>query len=133
MKNLKILLFLTFTLLWGCDTGSVKNDAKIEFKQTEHNYGELELNGDGSCSFHFSNNGKSPLIIHNIKTSCGCTVPQWTQKPVPPGKSGEIQIEYDTSHPGTFSKTITVFYNGEDSPQVLTIRGSVKYPEIENL
>ncbi len=121
------------TLLSGCDTGSVKNDAKIEFKQTEHNFGELELNGDGNCTFSFSNPGKSPLVIQDVKTSCGCTVPQWKQKPVPAGKTGKIQIEYDTSHPRTCSKTITVFYNGEVSPQVLTINGSVKFPKMENL
>jgi len=46
---------------------------------------------------------------------------------VKPGKSGEIQITYDTSQLGFFNKTITVFYNGKDSPQTLTIKGRMRF------
>jgi hypothetical protein len=77
----------------------------------------------------FSNTGDTPLVIQNVKTSCGCTVPEWPQKPVNPGNSGEIKINYDTSHPGMFNKTITVFYNGQESPQVLNIKGKVASSE----
>jgi len=87
----------------------------------------LELNESANCTFKFSNPGNTPLIVYNVKTSCGCTVPEWTKVPVKPGKSGEIRITYETSQPGFFNKTITVFYNGKDSPQTLTIKGRMRF------
>jgi hypothetical protein len=77
----------------------------------------------------FSNTGDTPLVIQNVKTSCGCTVPEWPKNPLKSGKSSEISINYDTTHPGMFNKTITVFYNGENSPIVLSIKGKVAYPK----
>ena len=75
--------------------------------------------------FAFSNPGTSPLVIEQVETSCGCTVPEWPQKPILPGKHGEIKVRYDTSQPSMFSKTIIVYFNGKNSPAKLTINGSV--------
>lgn len=116
---------LAFSIL-KCTSIADNKNAEINFQVTEYNFGELELNGDGNCSFEFSNPGETPLVIQNVKTSCGCTVPLWTQKPIKSGKSAKIKINYDTSYPGVFNKTITVFYNGKNSPQTLIIKGSVK-------
>jgi hypothetical protein len=92
-------------------------------------FGEL----NGYCSFELSNAGESSLIIQNVKISYGSTVSPWTQKPIKSGKNGEIEISYDTSHPGIFSKTITVFYNGQDSSETLTINGCVTFPRKHEL
>lgn len=131
MKILKLysLLVLLVYVSIQCTSIENNNSAEIRFEVKEYDFGELELNADGNCSFKFLNPGETPLIIQNVKTSCGCTVPQWSKKSIKPGESGEIEINYDTSHPGMFSKTITVFYNGQDSPQTLTVKGSVKFPQ----
>ncbi|MFV0266549.1 MAG: DUF1573 domain-containing protein [Draconibacterium sp.] len=68
----------------------INNNATIVFENTVHDFGELELNGNGSCSFVFSNPGNAPLLIQQVKTSCGCTVPEWPARPIKPG-SGEIK------------------------------------------
>lgn len=134
IKYLFILAVTVFGL--GCETKIAKNDSKIQFASTEYNFGELIFKGEGSCNFTFSNSGETPLLIQNVKTSCGCTVPEWPKKPIKPGENGKIEIEYDTTHPGMFQKTITVFYNGKNSPETLTIKGRVVYPdekEVENI
>ncbi|HYQ56180.1 MAG TPA: DUF1573 domain-containing protein [Draconibacterium sp.] len=118
---------LVFSIL-KCTSPVENKNAQIEFKITEYDFGKLELNADGNCSFEFSNSGETPLVIQNVETSCACTVPEWPKKPIKLEKSGEIIIHYDTSHPGMFSKTITVFYNGENSPLALTIKGIVSVP-----
>ncbi|MFW5804308.1 MAG: DUF1573 domain-containing protein [bacterium] len=126
----KTLIFFLLLYLLACDRSAKKLDyTSINFDKVSHDFGKIKYKKDVQFSFEFKNTGKTPLIISEVTTSCGCTVPQWTKQPVPPGKNGEIQINYDTSYPGIFSKTITVFYNGEDSPKVLAIKGSVKYPE----
>ncbi len=73
------------------------------------------------------------LIINDVKTSCGCTVPEWSKEPIRPGRKGQITIKYDADFPGVFHKTVEVFYNGVDSPYMLGIKGEVEYPEDNQL
>lgn len=128
IKNQLVYILLVISLN-ACQSKSVSKNGAIAFKRTEHNFKEIDYKSDTKCTFLFTNSGETPLLIHNVKTSCGCTVPEWPKKPIKPGKSGEIHIEYDTSHPGKFHKTITVFYNGKESPKELVIKGMVEYPD----
>lgn len=126
LQKIFIMFFLA-CMGYSCNTTVLNNNAEIKFDTTEIDLGKLELNSNGDCAFSFTNTGNTPLVIQHVKTSCGCTVPEWANKPVKPGKSGEIKINYDTSLPGAFHKTITVFYNGKNSPVTLFIKGSVEY------
>ena len=102
------------------------NGAKIRFTETEHNYGTIAKGGNGDCEFTFVNEGNEPLILSNVKASCGCTTPSYTQKPVMPGKTGTIKVHYNTNNVGGFSKTVTVTSNAVDNPRVvLKIKGNV--------
>lgn len=99
---------------------------KIAFTQQEHDYGTIQKGGDGNCEFTFTNNGNEPLILSNVKASCGCTVPTWTKEPVMPGKNGTIKVRYNTNNVGPIQKTITVTSNAVDNPRiVLKIKGQV--------
>ena len=103
------------------------NGARISFSETEHNYGTIIKGGDGDCEFTFTNEGNEPLILQNVKASCGCTTPSYTQKPVMPGQIGTIKVHYNTNNVGGFSKTVTVTSNAVDNPRtVLRIKGTVK-------
>ena len=103
------------------------NGAKIRFEQMEHQYGTIQKGGNGDCQFTFWNDGNEPLILQNVKASCGCTTPKYTQKPVMPGESGVIDVHYNTNNVGGFSKTVTVTSNAVDNPRVvLRIKGNVK-------
>ena len=120
------LIFLLFIL--SCSEPVIQNNATIAFTQTEYDFGTLEIKQPAVYNFEFSNPGKTPLVIQNVETSCGCTVPEWTKEPVKPGKTGTITIKYDAEYPGVFSKSITVYYNGKNSPMHLKIKGSVNSP-----
>lgn len=103
------------------------NGPKINFTEQEHNYGTIAKGGDGNCEFVFTNEGNEPLILSNVKASCGCTVPTWTKEPIMPGKTGTIKVRYNTSTLGSFTKTITVTSNAINSPRLtLKIRGKVE-------
>jgi hypothetical protein len=121
------LYLISFLFLWACTPTPVQKNASIAFAHTEHNFGTLQQKQKAGYDFVFTNTGKEPLIIQNVETSCGCTVPEWTKQPVKPGEKGKIRIKYDTSYPGTFSKSITVYYNGKNSPAHLKIRGNVAF------
>ena len=67
---------------------------KISFTNIEHNYGQIQKASDGNCEFEFTNTGTEPLILSNVRASCGCTTPSYTKEPVMPGKTGTIKVHY---------------------------------------
>ncbi len=92
-------------------------------------FGEVAQNSDGARTFTFKNVGKSPVVIADIKTSCGCTVATKPTAPIMPGESSEITVKYDTKKVGAFSKSITVVSNAQEGRKVLKIKGKVKKAE----
>ncbi len=98
--------------------------APITFKSLEVNKPNIAYGADETFTFEFKNTGKTPIIISNVQTSCGCTTANKPTEPVAPGKSSSISVKYDTKRVGDFVKTITVTTNVGD-PVVLTIKGKV--------
>ncbi len=116
---------LVLVLLMGAFSYTLQAQAKIEFKETIIDYGEVEKNSDGLRVFEFTNTGDEPLIIAKVNSSCGCTVPSWTKEAVAPGKSGKIEVKYATNRVGPIRKTITVNSNAETPNVALKIKGKV--------
>ena len=102
-----------------------KRGQEIWFEEHMHDYGEIEKDGDGSWSFAFTNLGEEAIVINRVRSTCGCTVPQWPKEPIEPGASAEIQVLYDTSKTGTFLKSIIVYSSAANSPVKLQIKGRV--------
>lgn len=118
------ILILIFPFKIHCQIGK----AQINFKTTEHDFGEIdESQGSVSFEFVFSNDGDLPLVLGGVNPSCGCTTPEWTKEPIVPGKLGSINVKFDpSSRPGPFNKSITVYSNAETKSVDLKIKGYVK-------
>lgn len=99
----------------------------MKLSQTEHNFGKFkEEAGRQTHEFLVTNSGTSPLVIQNIVASCGCTTPEWTKQPIPPGGKGVITAIYDPQNrPGAFNKTLSVYTNSKPEVVVLSIKGEV--------
>ncbi|MCF6241346.1 MAG: DUF1573 domain-containing protein [Bacteroidales bacterium] len=117
-----ILLFSSFQL----KAQENKAQAEIMFKDTLHIFGKIWYQGNAEYEFVFKNTGKTPLIISDVKSSCGCTVPEWSKKPVLPKEKGIIKVKYDTKRIGEFYKIITVYSNAKNSPVKLYVQGNVR-------
>jgi len=104
---------------------SNKKAPEITFKNTEYDFGTIPYGAEATYDFVFKNTGKSPLILTNVRSSCGCTIPSWTKLPIPKKKTDKISVKYNTHRMGNFHKTITVISNAKNSPIVLTITGKV--------
>lgn len=101
----------------------------LKLKETEHNFGEIAQGKPVYHTFIVSNTGSQPLVLDNVQASCGCTTPEWNQKPIPAGGSTEIKVGYNASGDGHFEKFITITYNTNQTKQ-LKITGTVwKTPE----
>jgi hypothetical protein len=122
----KQMLILIITLMCSCSGSFIRKDATIKFAENKHDFGKILLKNEAVYSFEFLNTGKSPLVIYDVKTSCGCTIPEWTKAPVQIGKTGNVTVRYDASYPGEFHKSIVVKNNGPDSPVKLEIGGEVE-------
>lgn len=129
MKKLTTILF--FGLL-SMGLFAQNKVAKIEFKTDTIDYGTIEKGADGLRTFEFTNTGDAPLIISDVKSSCGCTVPKWTKEPIMPGQSGEIQVKYDTNRVNSIKKTVTVISNADTPTVSLKITGMVVDSSKEN-
>jgi hypothetical protein len=100
----------------------------IQFDTTTYNFGRIEYNGNGTCNFNFTNTGEEPLLLNRVRASCGCTSPSWPKKPIKPGETGKITVKYNTRIEGSFSKSVMVYSNAQNSPVVLRIKGKVASP-----
>lgn len=122
MKNLIAVLFVGLISLGSF---AQEKQAKIEFKTDVIDYGTIEKGADGVRTFEFTNTGNAPLVISNVKSTCGCTVPKKPKGPIMPGETGEIEVKYDTKRVNPIRKTITVFSNAETPTVALKIKGTV--------
>ena len=102
-------------------------DPVITFTKTEHDFGKInEADGRVSTVFEFKNEGMAPLILSNVRASCGCTTPTWTKEPVEPGQTGTITVTYNPNgRPGRFQKTVTITSNATEATKRVYIKGEV--------
>ncbi len=124
---MKLRLIMAFLAI--CCTGiQTMAQSRIVFDEQEHDFGTFkEEDGLQTYSFVFVNKGTTPLILNNVMASCGCTTPEWTQKPIAPGEKGFIKVSYNPQgRPGAFHKTITVSTNAQNPQTILRISGVVE-------
>ena len=99
----------------------------VKEKDNTIDYGKVTEGEDGLRAFVFTNTGDAPLIITNVQSTCGCTVPTKPTAPIMPGKSDKISVKYNMN-PGPIRKTITVETNAanyEGGRVALKIKGEV--------
>lgn len=107
-------------------TGTDEKLPELTFETKEHDFGKLSEGDKVSFDFRFSNTGEAPLIITEVKASCGCTTPQWPKGVIKPGDTNMITVEYNSKgRPGEFSKGIVVTSNTYPNQTVLKISGVV--------
>ena len=125
MKKYILFLFLASYSVLSFAQDQSNTKPVIKFVKEVINYGTIEQNTNGNRIFEFTNIGKSPLIIKEIKTSCDCAVPKKPTRPIMPGEKGTIEVSYDTSKLGGFIKQITIFSNSKRRINKIRIKGFV--------
>lgn len=101
--------------------------AAFTFEEDIHNFGEIDQGGIAKHTFKFVNTGKVPLIISDVRSTCGCTVADYPKEAIAPGASGEIPVTFDTKKKsGRQSKPITITANTYPGKSVLYLEGVVR-------
>jgi hypothetical protein len=94
-------------------------------EKIRYEFGQIQKEEKAIAAFELYNTGSAPLIIEEIETTCGCTIPLWDKNPVKAGASTIVKVEYNTNKTGRFAKKVFVHSNAENSPLCLTISGVV--------
>lgn len=100
--------------------------ARIRFEEPEFEFGTVNEGEIVNHNFKFTNVGKVPLTILKARSSCGCTIPEWPEDPIPPGGTGEISAKFNTEGKANNQvKIITVTANTYPNETRVKLRGIV--------
>ncbi|MCW3116060.1 MAG: hypothetical protein JWM28_142, partial [Chitinophagaceae bacterium] len=95
MKQLLFLLsFIMASTFLKADPPAAPATSKLKFATTEHDFGTQAQGKPVTYEFEFANTSSEPIVLENVKASCGCTTPTWTKEPVMPGKKGSVKAQY---------------------------------------
>lgn len=104
----------------------------IQFEETEHDFGRIIEGETVSFAFNFTNTGKSDLILAEVTSSCGCTVPSYPKTPIRPGESGTVKVAFSSKgRRGYQSKEIVVASNTQPNTTIIRIKAQVVNPGAE--
>lgn len=128
-----MFLFGALTLSFAQTTNStVKKEvkkvekSKLVCENPDGNLGTVPQGIPATAVYKLKNTGDTPIVITNVRTSCGCTSKSYKKEPIKPGETTEIQASYNARNVGPFYKTVTVTTNEGVGPMVFKIRGKVE-------
>jgi len=99
----------------------------LQFEASSHDFGEIQANQQVETVFKYKNVGDAPLVITDIKSSCGCTVPEdWSREPLAKGESGHFTVKFNGSGANKITKTVTITANTEKGTENVSISAFVK-------
>ncbi|MEO2067754.1 MAG: DUF1573 domain-containing protein [Flavobacteriaceae bacterium] len=148
MKN--ILFLLSFFFLFACgddpfskvksenvEKASVRDNSSsklpvMTFNKTVHDFGVIQDGTPVETVFSYTNTGEAPLVITDIKSTCGCTVPKdWSREPLNPGESSQFNVKFNGKGANKTSKTVTVTANTQTGRETVRITAFINNPEMD--
>lgn len=99
--------------------------AVLAFNETEHDFGVIQNGTPVETIFKYTNTGSSPLVVSNIQSTCGCTVPSDWTKQVAPGETGQMKVKFDGRGNGVVTKSIILTTNTENGSETVRIKATI--------
>jgi len=120
-----LFAFLVVSLITaGCNSGAKKDKATsaamadtaryttIEWLDSARDFGRIPEGQKLDVAFRFRNTGTTPLVIGQVRPSCGCTIAEQPQEPIAPGSEGQIKAVFNSEgRSGINHKTLFVTAN----------------------
>lgn len=96
----------------------------LHFAHTEYDFGKIPQGRPVYHTFVFTNTGKVPAVISDVRASCGCTTPEWSREPIPAGDTAVIKVGFNAGDEGPFARPIFITYNNDHTVQLM-VKGEV--------
>lgn len=91
-----------------------------------YQFGVMQINTEGEHTYTLRNEGKGPLRIKTIGTTCKCTLPDDKDEILQPGESTEVTLKWKPETNGSFRQEAKIKTNDPENPVVtLEIVGTV--------
>ncbi len=106
--------------------------ASITFNEMEFEFPSMEQGESVMHSFYFVNSGDAPLVLTEVKGSCGCTGVEYPKQPILPGEKGKIDAEVSTATKSighTFKVRVYVSSNASENKVTLALKGTPTEPK----
>jgi hypothetical protein len=127
MKKI-ILLAAAFVFTLGA-MAQLKADDVIKVNAEKHDFGKIKQGTPVTYSFEIKNNSDKPVVVENTWASCGCTTPEKIEKPIDPGTTVKLKVQYNAAAVAPFTKDVYIKLAGIDQPKTVQITGEVLAPE----
>ena len=136
MKTLLTLFIAAMIALPGFAQEDEDKDQKpgprITFEEDSFDFGDIKQGDKVEHVFTFENTGTSPLILTNVQTTCGCTVPKWPRNPIPPGEKAEITVKFNSAgKSGKVHKIVKIISNAVDPITQVSITTNITLPDTD--
>ncbi len=118
---MKIFLSLSLVFVTLLSTAQTT----IKFDKSAHNFGKISKGVHKSVVFSYTNMDSKPSVIEFANAECGCTQPEYDQKPILKGQKGTIKVTYTAPTLGAFRKKVNIKFAGQKLPAELVIEGEV--------
>lgn len=125
-KILSLTAAFLFTIAAMAQTQSdLKADDVAKFNVQNHDFGKLKQGVPVTYSFEIKNVSDKPLTVENSWASCGCTTPEKIEKPIMPGETAKLKVQYNAAAVAPFHKDVFVKFAGIEQPKTVQISGEV--------
>lgn len=127
---IRALLFLVIMSATIVVSAQEKNESKpgprMAFVEKGFDFGDIKQGDQVEHVFVFENTGTEPLIITNVSSTCGCTIPKYPRQPIPPGEKGEILVKFNsTGKMGKTTKIVKIISNAVEPINQITIQTNI--------
>ena len=124
MRHLLFAIFVVSLIAAGCNSGAKKDKVAvaamadtaryttIEWLDSARDFGKIPEGQKLDVAFRFRNTGTTPLVIGQVRPSCGCTIAEQPREPIAPGNEGQIKAVFNSEgRSGINHKTLFVTAN----------------------
>lgn len=121
----KIALLATAFLFSFAAMAQVKADEMIKVNTEKHDFGKLKQGVPVTYAFELTNISTKPVVVENTWGSCGCTTPEKIEKPIMPGETVKLKVQYNSAAVAPFTKDVFIKLAGVEENKKLIITGEV--------
>ncbi len=124
--NMKHLMLIT--ALFTISIGLKAQD--ISIKNEKYQMGKITYGKPVEYTVEITNNGKDSLTLETARAGCGCTTPNFTpNQKFGPGETIKIQIQFNGSVLGNFTRFTDIIFTGGMVKQVSFSGEGVQMPK----